>query len=136
VWDPPSPKPVKKKSNWGGAGRKKPNRAGGGAGAAGGGGYNRGNPLGAYGNVDNQGAAASRGGDGANGGGRRNYDKPWLAPEKEKKAEAKTYADHVYPDGIGPDTDLINMIERDALVKNPHVNFDDIADLDETKKLL
>ena len=89
--------------------------------------------MAAYGNVDNQGPAA-RGGDG--GGGRRNYDKPWLAPEKEKKTEAKTYAEHVYPDGIGPDTDLINMIERDAMMKNPSVKFDDIAELDETKKLL
>jgi hypothetical protein len=47
--------------------------------------------------------------------GRRNYNKPWLAPEKEKK-EAKTYAEHVYPDGVGPDTDLINMIEKDVLI--------------------
>ena len=115
VWDPPTPKPVKKKSNWGGAARNKQKPRG--AGAAGGAGHRGGNPLGAYGNVDNQGAGA-RGGDGG-GGGRRNYDKPWLPPEKEKKAEAKTYAEHVYPDGIGPDTDLINMIERDALVKNP-----------------
>jgi len=91
--------------------------------------------LGAYANVDNPGPSA-RGGDGGGGGGRRNYDKPWLPPEKEKKAEAKTYAEHVYPDGIGPDTDLINMIEREALLKNPCVNFDDIAELDETKKLL
>ena len=65
----------------------------------------------------------------------RNYDKPWLQPQKEKK-KAETYAEHVYPDGIGPDTDLINMIERDVLLKNPNVQFDDIADLDETKKLL
>ena len=68
--------------------------------------------------------------------GRRNYDKPWLVPEKPQKEKAKTYAEHVYPDGIGPDTDLINMIEREVLVVNPNVQFDDIADLDETKKLL
>jgi katanin p60 ATPase-containing subunit A1 len=42
----------------------------------------------------------------------------------------------VYPDGAGPDTELINMLERDVLDKNPGVNFDDIADLDDTKKLL
>jgi katanin p60 ATPase-containing subunit A1 len=84
--------------------------------------------LSAYGNVP--GGKAEQKGDG-----RRNYDKPWLPPEKEKK-EAKTYAEHVYPDGIGPDTDLINMIEKDLLVKNPCVSFDDIAELDETKKLL
>jgi len=28
------------------------------------------------------------------------------------------------------------MIEREVLCKNPGVEFDDIADLDETKKLL
>ena len=71
-----------------------------------------------------------------NARGKRDYEKPWLPPEKEKKEEAKTYADYVYPDGIGPDTDLIRMIERDMLCKNPQVEFDDIAELDETKKLL
>lgn len=81
------------------------------------------NPLAGYGNIDKQGAK------------NRNYDKPWLVPEKPKE-KAATYAEHCYPDGIGPDTDLINMIERDLLVKNPNVQFDDIADLDETKKLL
>ena len=74
--------------------------------------------------------------DGGGGQKGRNYDKPWLVPEKEKKEKAATYAEHVYADGIGPDTDLINMIERELLVKNPNVQFDDIADLDETKKLL
>jgi hypothetical protein len=37
---------------------------------------------------------------------------------------------------MGPDTDLINMIESNILIKNPNVQFDDIAELDETKKLL
>lgn len=41
-----------------------------------------------------------------------------------------------YPDGVGPDVDLIQMLERDVLDKNPRVQFDDIADLLETKKLL
>ena len=124
MWDPPTPKIEKKKNNWG----KQPvSRANNRRAAA-----NpppRGNPLGAYANVDKP----SRG-DGK-GEGRRNYDKPWLAPEKEKK-EPQTYAEFLYPDGIGPDTDLINMIEKEVLVKNPNVNFDDIAELDETKKLL
>ena len=97
-----------------------------------------GNPLSG---ADGVGGPPSHWGGGGGGGGakndngRRNYDKPWLAPEKEKK-EAKTYAEHVYPDGVGPDSDLINMIEKDVLIKNPEVNFEDIADLDETKKLL
>jgi katanin p60 ATPase-containing subunit A1 len=42
----------------------------------------------------------------------------------------------MYPDGNGPDTELINMLERDVIDKSPNVNFDDIAELSETKKLL
>ena len=72
---------------------------------------------------------------------KQNYDKPWLKnakghePEKPKDA-AKTFLEHHYPDGVGPDADLINMLERDCLQKNPNVKFEDIAGLDETKKLL
>lgn len=44
--------------------------------------------------------------------------------------------EHHYPDGIGPDADLINMLEREVLDKSPNVSFDDIAGLQETKKLL
>ena len=58
-------------------------------------------------------------------------------PAVKEKKEPTTYAEFVYGDGgTGPDSDLINMIEKDVLVKNPEVNFEDIADLDETKKLL
>ncbi|CDW76048.1 katanin p60 atpase-containing subunit a1 [Stylonychia lemnae] len=63
----------------------------------------------------------------------RNYDKPWLAPEKK---EPQTFLEFCYPDGVGPDADLIQMLERDVLDKNPQVQFDDIAELDETKNLL
>jgi katanin p60 ATPase-containing subunit A1 len=42
----------------------------------------------------------------------------------------------VYPNGVGPDSDLIRILERDVMDKNPNVNFDDIADLDDAKKLL
>ena len=64
---------------------------------------------------------------------KRNYDKPWQVPPKK---EPETFLEKCYPDGIGPDAELINMIERDVLDKNPQVSFDDIADLDEAKKLL
>lgn len=37
---------------------------------------------------------------------------------------------------MGPDSDLIKMIEDNILLKNPNVSFEDIAELDETKKLL
>ena len=100
------------------------------------------NPLGAYGNVDRMGGAAQGGGRGGNDpGGKRNYDKPWLPPPSEKdnkkNKEAKTYAEYLFGDGgSGPDCDLVNQIEQNMLVKNPQVSFDDIAELDETKKLL
>jgi hypothetical protein len=37
---------------------------------------------------------------------KRNYDKPWQVPKKEKK-EATTFLEYHYPDGVGPDVDLI-----------------------------
>lgn len=41
-----------------------------------------------------------------------------------------------YPNGEGPDKELIEMLEREMLDKSPNVNFDDIADLQDTKRLL
>ena len=42
----------------------------------------------------------------------------------------------MYPNGEGPDADLIRMLERDVIDKNPQVSFDDIASLGEAKKIL
>ena len=42
----------------------------------------------------------------------------------------------VYPDGNGPDAELIQMLERDVIDKNPNVSFNDIAELDDAKKTL
>ena len=43
-----------------------------------------------------------------------------------------------YPEdeGYGPDTDLIEMVERDVVDMNPNVNFDDIAELETAKRAL
>ena len=43
-----------------------------------------------------------------------------------------------YPDedGYGPDTDLIEMVEREVVDMNPNVSFDDIAELDVAKRAL
>jgi katanin p60 ATPase-containing subunit A1 len=43
-----------------------------------------------------------------------------------------------YPEdnGNGPDTDLIEMIEREVVEMNPNVNFDDIAELESAKRAL
>ncbi|KAG8176554.1 hypothetical protein JTE90_010766 [Oedothorax gibbosus] len=49
---------------------------------------------------------------------------------KEEKEEEKKF------DGSGYDRDLVEMLERDILQKNPSVRWDDIADLEDAKKLL
>ena len=41
-----------------------------------------------------------------------------------------------YPDGNGPDAELIEMLEREVVDINPNVKFDDIAELDKAKKTL
>ena len=43
-----------------------------------------------------------------------------------------------YPEdeGYGPDTDLIELIEREVVDKNPNVSFDDIAELELAKRAL
>jgi len=59
----------------------------------------------------------------------------------EKKAgkdgEKKSFLDHCYPDGLkGPDSELIQMLEKDVVDTNPNVRFDDIASLDDAKNIL
>lgn len=74
----------------------------------------------------------------------RNYEKAWRANAKDPKAEenknkepkGSTFLESVYPDGVGPDTELIQTLERDVIDKNPNISFDDIADLDDAKMLL
>jgi katanin p60 ATPase-containing subunit A1 len=41
-----------------------------------------------------------------------------------------------YPDGNGPDAELIEMLEREVVDTNPQVRFEDIAELDGAKKTL
>lgn len=41
-----------------------------------------------------------------------------------------------YPDGIGPDSELIERLEKEIVDRNPKVSFEDIADLDNAKKIL
>ena len=88
----------------------------------------------------------------------RNYPKPWLkpdtgAPTKSNNVggpasnsveqnivingvEKKRYLYTLYPDGNGPDSDLINMIENNLILTNPGVSFDDIAGLRDAKEAL
>jgi SpoVK/Ycf46/Vps4 family AAA+-type ATPase len=75
---------------------------------------------------------------------RRNYEKPWKMPEekkinnqqKESISNKSTFLMHCYPDGVGPDSDLIEMLERDVVDTNPNVKFEDIAELDSAKNIL
>ena len=41
--------------------------------------------------------------------------------------ERKSFLKHVYPDGNGPDSHLIEMLEREVVDFSPNVTFDDIA---------
>lgn len=73
----------------------------------------------------------------------RNYDRPWMKNAKQENEEPKKaetgrseFLDHVYGDGDGPDSELIMMLERDIMERNPNVSFDSIAELDEAKQLL
>lgn len=75
-------------------------------------------------------------GKGAANDGKRDYEKPWLPPPKKEKKKADTFLEFCYPDGEGPDADLIKMLERDVVSKNPNVEFDDIAELDDAKRVL
>ncbi len=52
------------------------------------------------------------------------------------KHKKKPYLEFLYPDGKGPDSELIEMIEREALDRFPKVSFDDIAGLDYAKYAL
>ncbi|KAM3138210.1 Katanin p60 ATPase-containing subunit A1 [Paramecium bursaria] len=74
----------------------------------------------------------------------KNYEKPWrnnAAPGKKQDQQPsngnkKSFHDHVYPDGRGPDSDLIQMLEREVVDLSPNVKFEDIAELEQAKEVL
>lgn len=77
------------------------------------------------------------------GQGGRNYDRPWMKGLPDKKDAKKSdpegkykFLYSHYPDGNGPDTDLIRMIEDDLITINPNITFDDIAGLKDAKESL
>ena len=69
---------------------------------------------------------------GNKGGGNNNKD------NKNKKGQngKSDFLLSRYPDGNGPDSDLIEMLEREVVDTNPNVSFDDIAELKKKKKAL
>lgn len=57
--------------------------------------------------------------------------------DKGKKIPQEGVADDVLRfDGAGYDKDLVEALERDIVSRNPSIHWDDIADLEEAKKLL
>ncbi|OXB55039.1 hypothetical protein ASZ78_008005 [Callipepla squamata] len=58
--------------------------------------------------------------------------------DKGKKISQEGAADGEIPrfDGAGYDKDLVEALERDIVSRNPSIRWDDIADLEEAKKLL
>lgn len=90
---------------------------------------------------------------------KRNYDKPWRNTSDNNNTKKQTVNKSINkqqqqqqcnnkpnksefllkrypPDGRGPDTDLIEMIEREVVNTNPNVSFEDIAGLQTAKKAL
>lgn len=54
-----------------------------------------------------------------------------------KEGEKKTFLMERYPpNGVGPDSDLIEMLEREVVDTNPCVKFEDIAELEGAKNIL
>ena len=74
----------------------------------------------------------------------RTYSKPWTVdPPRQSPVHADTantrtgFLHHVYGEsGEGPDSDLIQMIERDCVESQVAVAWDDIAGLESVKELL
>jgi len=71
-------------------------------------------------------------------GGKRAYDKPWLTEKSvsKPKPDQSEFLLSVYPSGDGPDANLIKMLEREVIDKNPNISFDDIAALDDAKEII
>jgi len=56
--------------------------------------------------------------------------------EKDPRSGKSPFYLHHYPEGEGPDGELIEMVEREVMEKNPNVKFEDIAELEGAKNTL
>ncbi|XP_034741623.1 katanin p60 ATPase-containing subunit A-like 1 isoform X2 [Etheostoma cragini] len=56
--------------------------------------------------------------------------------DKGKKGSSEGDVEQRKFDGKGYDSDLVDSLERDIVSRNPNVHWDDIADLEDAKKLL
>ena len=76
---------------------------------------------------------SNKGNSGKQGGGNQN---PKDNKNKQGKNGKSSFLLSLYPDGNGPDAELIEMLEREVVDTNPNVSFDDIAELSQAKKAL
>ncbi|KAM3932010.1 katanin p60 ATPase-containing subunit A1 isoform 1-T2 [Leptodactylus fuscus] len=79
-------------------------------------------------NVNNQKVKPSRA--------REKKDPLHKVKEKNKSSADESENEPKRFDGTGYDKDLVEALERDIISQNPNVRWDDIADLEEAKKLL
>ena len=96
--------------------------------------------LGPDGYVKGSGGGYSKPSGGKNYGGGKGGNKP-LKDGKGKDGKGvdngkSAFLLSRYPDGNGPDAELIEMLEREVVDTNPNVSFDDIAELNQAKKAL
>ena len=56
--------------------------------------------------------------------------------QPDPKSGKSAFYLHHYPEGEGPDGELIEMVEREVMEKNPNVKFEDIAELEGAKNTL
>ena len=70
--------------------------------------------------------------------GKDNKKKPDDKKGKNNENPKSAFLLHCYPEnnGSGPDTELIEMLEREVVDSNPNIKFEDIAELSEAKNLL
>ena len=61
---------------------------------------------------------------------------PKEGDKKDPKEGKSAFFLHHYPEGEGPDAELIEMVEREVMEKNPNVKFEDIAELEGAKNTL
>uniref|UniRef100_A0A3P8WJE2 Katanin p60 ATPase-containing subunit A1 n=1 Tax=Cynoglossus semilaevis TaxID=244447 RepID=A0A3P8WJE2_CYNSE len=61
----------------------------------------------------------------------------FVAPQNRLNNKAETQEKDIKRfDGTGYDKDLVEALERDIITQNPNIKWDDIADLEDAKKLL
>ena len=77
-----------------------------------------------------KGPSSNKAGANNKGNNNNNNDK------KDPKSGKSPFYLHHYPEGEGPDGELIEMVEREVMEKNPNVKFEDIAELEGAKNTL